>query len=225
MRHRATTRRPVLRRPVVRTAVLCSAGAVAAAAAVSGAIAVPSGGAAQAAPVAFSVPASAAVRSGELTDAVSARRAAGQNAADQAALTHRVGLVRSAVAAADLEQQAQERARAERVSRDRERLRLAVRDPQSAARVLAARRGWGQTQFSCLDSLWSKESGWETSADNPSSSAYGIPQALPGGRMSTMGEDWLTNPLTQIKWGLQYIDSRYGTPCAAWAHSRATNWY
>ena len=154
-----------------------------------------------------------------------ARRSAGEHRDEVAALSHRLGLVRSAVAAAARDQAEQARARVERVSRDRERLRLAVRDPQSAARVLAARRGWGQTQFSCLDSLWSKESRWQTSADNPTSSAHGIPQALPGVRMATMGEDWRTNPLTQIRWGLAYIESTYGTPCAAWAHSRATNWY
>ncbi len=224
MRHRAPTR-PVLRRPAVRTALLSSAGAVAAAAAVSGAVAAPSQDAAQTVPAAFSVPASAHVHAGELADATRARRSAGKHRSEVAALTHRVGVVRSQVAAAARQQAEAERARAERVSRDRERLRLAVRDPQSAARVLAARRGWGQTQFSCLDSLWSKESQWRTTADNPTSSAYGIPQALPGKRMATVGPDWRTNPLTQITWGLRYIESAYGTPCAAWAHSRATNWY
>ncbi len=224
MRHRAPTR-PVLRRPVVRTALLCSAGAVAAAAAVSGAVAAPSGGAAQAVPAVFVVPASARVHAGEHADVTMARRSAGEHRSEVAAVSHRVGVLRSQVAAAERQKAEQERARAERVSRDRERLRLAVRDPQSAARVLAARRGWGQTQFSCLDSLWSKESQWRTSADNPTSSAYGIPQALPGKRMATVGADWRTNPLTQITWGLRYIESAYGTPCAAWAHSRATNWY
>ncbi len=222
MRHRAPTR-PILRRPAVRTALLSSAGAVAVAAAVTGAVTAPS--ADPAVPVAFSVPASAGVRSGERVDVTLAQRSARRHRLEVAALTHRVAVVRSAVAAAAREQAAQERAKAERVSRDRQRLRLAVRDPQGAARVLAAQRGWGRTQFACLDSLWSKESQWRTSADNPTSSAYGIPQALPGARMATMGQDWRTNPLTQIRWGLQYIESSYGTPCAAWAHSRATNWY
>lgn len=62
-------------------------------------------------------------------------------------------------------------------------------------------------------------------ADNPSSSAYGIPQALPGRKMSSAGADWRTNPATQISWGLGYIANRYGTPCAAWSHSRSHNWY
>ncbi|MFC3686791.1 lytic transglycosylase domain-containing protein [Aquipuribacter hungaricus] len=85
--------------------------------------------------------------------------------------------------------------------------------------------GFGEDQWSCLDSLWQKESGWKHTADNPSSSAYGIPQALPGSKMSSAGSDWETNPATQIQWGLGYIDGRYGSPCAAWSHSKAKNWY
>ena len=76
-----------------------------------------------------------------------------------------------------------------------------------------------------MDSLWTKESNWRWNADNQSSSAYGIPQALPGSKMSANGPDWATNPVTQIAWGLSYIESRYGTPCSAWSHSRANNWY
>ena len=94
-----------------------------------------------------------------------------------------------------------------------------------SARSQAASRGWGDEQFSCLDSLWRKESGWEHTADNPTSSAFGIPQALPGSKMASAGSDWRTNPVTQVRWGLGYIESRYGTPCAAWRHSQANNWY
>ena len=75
-----------------------------------------------------------------------------------------------------------------------------------------------------LDPLWMHESGWSTSAAN-SSGAYGIPQALPGSKMATYGDDWRTNAATQISWGLSYIKGRYGTPAAAWAHFRAYNWY
>ncbi len=117
---------------------------------------------------------------------------------------------------------AAERARAAAAARA---ARNAVRDPRSAARALAAGRGWGAGQFSCLEALWHKESGWRHRATNPSSGAYGIPQALPGGKMSSAGADWRTNPVTQIRWGLGYIADRYGTPCGAWAHSRAHNWY
>jgi hypothetical protein len=103
--------------------------------------------------------------------------------------------------------------------------RDADRDPRGLARVMVAERGWGGGQFSCLDSLWAKESGWNPEARNPSSGAFGIPQALPAGKMSAAGSDWQTNPATQIEWGLDYISSTYGTPCGAWAHSRAVNWY
>jgi hypothetical protein len=95
--------------------------------------------------------------------------------------------------------------------------------PQAIAQAELASRGWGG-QFSCLNSLWSKESGWRVSASNPSG-AYGIPQSLPGSKMASAGSDWRTNPATQIAWGLDYISSTYGSPCAAWAHSRANNWY
>jgi hypothetical protein len=95
--------------------------------------------------------------------------------------------------------------------------------PQAIAQAKLAQRGWSG-QFSCLSSLWSKESGWRVSASNPSG-AYGIPQALPGSKMSSAGSDWRTNPATQIEWGLDYISSTYGSPCAAWSHSRSNNWY
>jgi len=95
---------------------------------------------------------------------------------------------------------------------------------QQIAAGMVAARGWGADQFSCLVGLWSKESGWRTDAANPSG-AYGIPQALPGDKMASVGADWQTNPATQITWGLNYIAGVYGTPCAAWGHSQTTNWY
>ena len=101
-------------------------------------------------------------------------------------------------------------------------------DPGSAralGQAMAAERGWGADEFSCLDRLWQKESGWRWNADNPSSSAYGIAQANPGSKMASVGSDWLTNPATQIEWGLGYISGRYGTPCGAWAHSVEIGWY
>jgi hypothetical protein len=81
------------------------------------------------------------------------------------------------------------------------------------------------SQFSCLDNLWERESSWYYKAENPSSGAYGIPQALPGSKMASAGDDWRTNPITQVKWGLGYISGRYGTPCEAWAFFKANNWY
>ncbi|MGD9957778.1 lytic transglycosylase domain-containing protein [Nocardioides sp.] len=98
-------------------------------------------------------------------------------------------------------------------------------DPRSIAQALLAEFGFSQDQFGCLDSLWTRESNWRVNADNPSSSAYGIPQALPGSKMSSAGADWATNPATQIRWGLGYIQDRYGSPCGAWSHSESNGWY
>jgi cell wall-associated NlpC family hydrolase len=95
---------------------------------------------------------------------------------------------------------------------------------RTLGRAMASARGWGK-QWDALNKLWTKESGWNELADNPTSDAYGIPQALPGSKMASAGKDWKTNPATQIKWGLGYIASRYGTPTKAWAHSVSTNWY
>ena len=98
-------------------------------------------------------------------------------------------------------------------------------DPRTIARALLAEFGFSADQFGCLDSLWSSESGWRVNADNPSSSAYGIPQALPGSKMSSFGADWATNPVTQIRWGLDYISDRYGSPCSAWSFKQGRGWY
>jgi hypothetical protein len=106
-----------------------------------------------------------------------------------------------------------------------DRVEMSQADPRSIARAMLPQFGFSADQFSCLDSLWTKESGWNPHADNASSSAYGIPQALPGSKMATAGADWATNPATQIKWGLGYIRDSYGSPCAAWGHSQAYNWY
>jgi len=97
---------------------------------------------------------------------------------------------------------------------------------KAVARTMAAERyGWGEGEFSCLAKLWTKESGWNYQAYNSNGGATGIPQALPGSKMATAGADWRTNAATQIAWGLGYIDRAYGSPCAAWGHSQAVNWY
>lgn len=85
--------------------------------------------------------------------------------------------------------------------------------------------GWGREQYSCLVKLWDRESNWRVNAYNASSGAYGIPQALPGNKMATAGPDWLTNPETQINWGINYIKGRYGSPCSALSHSDRLHWY
>ncbi len=90
---------------------------------------------------------------------------------------------------------------------------------------LTLARGWDETQFGCLDALFSAESGWRVNAANANTGAYGIPQALPGSKMASVGADWQTNPATQITWGLNYISGRYGTPCDAWASFQTKHWY
>jgi murein DD-endopeptidase MepM/ murein hydrolase activator NlpD len=127
---------------------------------------------------------------------------------------------RKAAAQAAAAQQARERA-----SRAATRTTFSG-DARGIARQIAAQKyGWGEGQFACLNSLWAKESGWNYRASNPSSGAYGIPQALPGSKMATFGSDWRTNPATQIKWGLHYIDGRYGSPCSAWSSAQSKGWY
>ena len=98
-------------------------------------------------------------------------------------------------------------------------------NPRTIARNMLFAYGWGDdSQFACLDQLWNRESGWNPSASNPSG-AYGIPQALPGSKMASAGADWATNPETQIRWGLTYIQGRYGSPCGAWNQSLSSGWY
>ena len=84
---------------------------------------------------------------------------------------------------------------------------------------------WGSYQFSCLDSLWTKESNWNYRARNPRTGAHGIPQALPAVKMEIISTDWRTNPVTQIRWGLHYIDVRYETPCRALAKFKRSRYY
>ena len=94
-------------------------------------------------------------------------------------------------------------------------------DPRTLAKALMPQYGMSSSEFDCLDNIWSQESGWNVHADNPTSSAYGIPQALPGSKMSSAGPDWENNPETQIRWGLGYIQGRYGSACARAGPSRA----
>jgi len=80
-------------------------------------------------------------------------------------------------------------------------------------------------QMFCLNKLFNRESGWNPHASNGGSGAYGIPQALPGNKMASSGDDWRDSVATQVKWGLGYIKGRYGNPCGAWAHSENFGWY
>ncbi|NBV66471.1 MAG: lytic transglycosylase domain-containing protein [Actinobacteria bacterium] len=104
-----------------------------------------------------------------------------------------------------------------------------ARSPEGAREVakalMAEKYGWGEKQYACLDGLWTKESRWNYRSSNKRTGAHGIPQALPATKMEVVGTDWRTNPVTQISWGLRYIDIRYDTPCGAFAKFKRTNWY
>ncbi len=165
--------------------------------------------------------------------AAAAQAAAKQAAAKQASLTaakqaSRAAEKREAQAAAKMRAERRSRLVQERrASRSSDRVAppgpVSYGSPRAIARDQLAQRGWSD-QFGCLDNLWTRESGWRTHAANRSG-AYGIPQALPGSKMASAGADWRTNPATQIRWGLGYIDSRYGGPCNAWANFQNKGWY
>ena len=98
-------------------------------------------------------------------------------------------------------------------------------DTRTIAHAMLLRQGYSEGEWSCLDALWARESGWNTYASNASSGAYGIPQALPAEKMASYGADYRTNPITQIGWGLSYIRASYGSPCGALSHENAYGYY
>jgi hypothetical protein len=100
---------------------------------------------------------------------------------------------------------------------------LSTGDPRDIARALLPEYGFGDSEFDCLDSLYESESGWRIDADNPSSSAYGIPQALT--ELHALPADYMTSAESQIRWGLGYIHDTYGTPCGAWSFKSGNGWY
>ncbi|TAP43682.1 hypothetical protein EYS21_12720 [Arthrobacter sp. S39] len=105
---------------------------------------------------------------------------------------------------------------------------VAVNDPAGAQAYAAgqlASYGWSADQMQCLQTLWTKESEWTTTATNASSGAYGIVQSLPAEKMASAGADYLTNYRTQINWGLNYIQERYQSPCGALNFHLSHNWY
>jgi hypothetical protein len=100
-----------------------------------------------------------------------------------------------------------------------------VRAAQEYALLALQDKGFDESEFMCLVNLWNRESRWNYRAENRSSGAYGIPQALPGKKMASAGSDWQDNPETQIDWGIGYITNRYKSPCRAWQHSEDVGWY
>lgn len=91
--------------------------------------------------------------------------------------------------------------------------------------LMMDRYQWGKVQFACLNRLWTKESNWNYKAHNYKSGAHGIPQALPANKMALISSDWRTNPVTQISWGLRYIEDRYSNPCKAWSKFKRSRFY
>ncbi|WP_107030778.1 transglycosylase SLT domain-containing protein [Streptomyces sp. NRRL F-2799] len=157
---------------------------------------------------------------------VSAKKDA-EAAARKAAAETAIAKKKDAEKAAEL---AKERAESKAAAASRSDVRdvssFAPQSSYSVAQIQAmARQMVGAGQFQCFSNIVDHESSWNYRAVNASSGAYGLFQALPGSKMSSVGADWQTNPATQIKWGLNYMDSRYGSPCEAWTFWQANHWY
>ncbi|WP_217241168.1 transglycosylase SLT domain-containing protein [Streptomyces sp. AC555_RSS877] len=122
-------------------------------------------------------------------------------------------------------QEAKERAEA-KTKASRDSSSFPVQNSYTIAQIQAMAQAMVPSgQWQCFSNIVDHESTWNYRAVNPSSGAYGLFQALPGSKMSSVGSDWQTNPATQIKWGLNYMDSRYGSPCEAWSFWQANHWY
>ena len=150
----------------------------------------------------------------------SARKAAEESARRQAAETAAAKKAKADAEAAAKKAEKEASTKAATVS-------TAVQSSYTVAEVQSMARGivGNETQFQCFSNIVSRESGWNYRAVNASSGAYGLMQALPGSKYSSVGSDWQTNPATQIQWGLNYMNSRYDSPCGAWSFWQANNWY
>ena len=111
------------------------------------------------------------------------------------------------------------------VTRQVEMARTPVGAKVVARQIMLSEYNWGSYQFECLNRLWTKESHWNYKAHNYKSGAHGIPQALPANRMDIISTDWRKNPVTQMRWGLRYIEIRYDNPCKAWAKFKRSKYY
>ncbi|WP_196218086.1 aggregation-promoting factor C-terminal-like domain-containing protein [Streptomyces blattellae] len=163
------------------------------------------------------------------TQAIAADATAKKDAEEAARKAAAQSAVEKKEAAEKAAQEAKEREEAEAAAS-----RSATRDasdfaPQSSYTIAEiqsmAQSMVASDQYQCFSNIVDHESSWNYQAVNPSSGAYGLFQALPGSKMSSAGSDWQTNPATQIKWGLSYMNDRYGSPCDAWAFWQANNWY
>ncbi|MEU9358277.1 lytic transglycosylase domain-containing protein [Streptomyces sp. NPDC048301] len=178
----------------------------------------------------------AQVQTASLTQQADAQASAADAAAKKSA--EETARIQAAKDAESKKQAAEAKEKAERDAKKREAelaaSRSSVRDASSfsaqgsysVAEVQAmARQMMPADQFQCFSNIVTRESGWNYKAQNASSGAYGLVQALPGSKMASAGADWQTNPATQIKWGLSYMDNRYDSPCGAWSFWQANHWY
>ncbi|MEU9129031.1 transglycosylase SLT domain-containing protein [Kitasatospora sp. NPDC048540] len=179
---------------------------------------VPSGAQAQTVSDNFSEQANAQQVSADAAAKKAAEEAARQKAAADAQA--KADAEKAAAKAADDKRKADEEA----ANRDKARTTLAAVSPGSVQEMALQIIG-DDSQFQCFSQIVKRESGWNYTATNASSGAYGLVQALPGSKMASAGADWRTNPATQIKWGLNYMNSRYGSPCGAWSFWQSHHWY
>ncbi|MDT0571905.1 transglycosylase SLT domain-containing protein [Streptomyces sp. DSM 3412] len=182
----------------------------------------------------------ARIQTASLTQQADAQSiAADSSARETAAEAARKQAAKDAIAKQkEAKQKEAERKEAEQAAKDRQEARqqaersstssstVAPQSSYTVAQVQAiARQMVPGDQFQCFSNIVDHESGWNHKAVNPSSGAYGLVQAYPGSKMSSAGADWRTNPATQIKWGLNYMNDRYGSPCEAWAFWQANGSY
>lgn len=174
----------------------------------------------------------AQVQASSLTQQADAQAAAADAAAKKSA--EEAARISAAKTAEAKKEAAEEKAERDREAKEARANRDSVRDAStfsakssySVAEVQAiARQMIPADQFQCFSNIVDHESSWNYQAQNASSGAYGLVQALPGSKMSSAGADWQTNPATQIKWGLNYMNSRYDSPCGAWSFWQANSWY
>ncbi|MFJ4624343.1 transglycosylase SLT domain-containing protein [Streptomyces sp. NPDC088812] len=146
---------------------------------------------------------------------------AARKAAAKTAIAKKKAAEKAAEAAKEAKERAEATATASRSSSD-----FPVQSSYTVAQIQAmAAQMVPSGQFQCFSNIVNHESSWNYQAVNASSGAYGLFQALPGSKMSSVGSDWQTNPATQIKWGLNYMNERYGSPCEAWTFWQANHWY
>ncbi|MEV0903623.1 lytic transglycosylase domain-containing protein [Streptomyces hokutonensis] len=157
--------------------------------------------------------------------AIQADASAKKDAEESARLAAAKTAVAKKAAAEKAEKAAKERAEAKSAA-SRSSSSFPVQSSYTTSQIQAmAAQMVPSGQFQCFSNIVSHESGWNYHAVNASSGAYGLFQALPASKYSSAGSDWQTNPATQIKWGLNYMDSRYGSPCEAWSFWQANSWY